>query len=532
MATTTSACCGSAATPAPAAATSAPTSGACCGDPIPVAETGACCSEPSATCGCQSKARTSDAGDTVPAARGANGAPRDATSGRLPVAVVGAGPIGLAAAAHLLEKGETPVVFEAGDAVGASIRQWAHVRLFSPWKYLVDPAARRLLEAAGWTMPDGDRLPTGGELVAGYLEPLAAHPAIAPHLRLGERVVAVSRRGFDKVKSKGREEAPFELVVRLPGGSTRRVLARAVVDATGTWLAPNPLGAGGLPAEGEREHAERIHYGIPDALGRDRAAYAGRRTLVVGSGHSAFNALLDLAALAEEAPGTEVVWAVRRAEVGQMFGGGAKDQLEARGALGTRLERLVATGRVRLVTGFRAERVRALGDALGDALAVEGDDGRSIAPVDRIVVATGFRPDLSLARELRLNIDPWLEAPERLAPLVDPNVHSCGTVYPHGAAELSHPEKDFYVVGMKSYGRAPTFLMLTGYEQVRSVACALTGDEEGARNVELVLPETGVCQTDIGGSLGGSLGGSCCSTAEESVSLSRPLSRAPSLAHA
>jgi thioredoxin reductase len=432
----------------------------------------------------------------------------------LPIAIIGGGPVGLAAAAHLLEKGETPLVFEAGDAVGASIRQWSHVRLFSPWKYLVDPAARRLLDATGWVMPNEDDLPTGGELVENLLEPLAEMPVIARHLRLGRRVVSVSRRGFDKVKSHGRSDAPFELVVASRDGATERVLARAVIDASGTWLAPNPLGAGGLVAEGEAEHADRVRYGIPDVRGRERARYAAKRTVVVGSGHSAFNVLLDLAALAEESAGTEIIWAIRRQDVGLLFGGGRQDQLEARGALGNRLQALVADGRVRLVTGFRVVRVR----PQGGALAVESDDGSAIGPVDEIVVATGFRPDLSVARELRLELDSWLEAPSRLAPLIDPNVHSCGTVYPHGAAELAHPEKDFYVVGMKSYGRAPTFLLLTGYEQVRSVACALAGDDAGARNVELVLPETGVCQTD----LAGASGGGCCSTTErlEPVGLS------------
>ena len=443
----------------------------CCGDPTPNATTGACCSDPADSCSCQTDAaipsltsRRTDAGSKA--------APR------LPVAIIGAGPIGLAAAAHLLEKGETPLVLEAGDIVGASIREWAHVRLFSPWRYLVDPAARRLLETTSWTMPDEDHLPTGGELAAQLLDPLSQHPSLAPTIRLGRRVVAVSRRGYDKVKSAGRDAAPFELVVRASDGSIERVLARAVIDASGTWYAANPMGAAGLVAEGEAEHANRIRYGIPDVRGRERERYAGRRTLVVGSGHSAFNALLDLAALGDEVPGTEIVWAIRRADVGLMFGGGGKDRLEARGALGTRLHALV-------------------------------DDGQRLEAVDEIVVATGFRPDLSLTRELRLRLDPWLEAPEQLAPLIDPNLHSCGTVYPHGAAELAHPEKDFYVVGMKSYGRAPTFLMLTGYEQVRSVACALVGDVEGARNVELVLPETGVCQTD----LGGDLARACCSTA-------------------
>ncbi|MBA3259241.1 MAG: FAD-dependent oxidoreductase [Gemmatimonadales bacterium] len=422
----------------------------------------------------------------------------------LPIAVIGAGPIGLVAAAHLLSRGETPIVLEAGDAAGASIREWSHVRLFSPWKYLIDPTARRLLEASGWEAPHPERLPTGGELLAEFLEPLAALPVIAPHLRLGHRVIAVTRRGMDKVKTAGREATPFELVVRRTDGSTERLLARAVIDASGTWRSPNPVGAGGVPAAGEVEHAARVDYGIPDVLGRDRGRFAGRRTLVVGSGHSAFNALLDLAALRMQAPGTEVVWAVRRQDVGLMFGGGQKDALEARGALGVRLRRLVAEHTVEFVRGFRLDGIT---DRNG-RLTVTAEDGRTIDGLDQLIVTTGFRPDLTLARELRLKLNPWLEAPEQLAPLIDPNLHSCGTVYPHGAAELAHPEKDFYVVGMKSYGRAPTFLLLTGYEQVRSVVCALAGDEEGARQVELVLPETGVCQTDLSGS-------SCCSVSDE-----------------
>ncbi|HEX7051728.1 MAG TPA: NAD(P)-binding domain-containing protein [Longimicrobiales bacterium] len=417
---------------------------------------------------------------------------------RLPVAVIGAGPVGLVAAAHLVARGEVPVVFEAGAAVGWNIREWAHVRLFSPWKYLTDPVSRTLLERAGWTSPDPDALPTGGELVERFLEPLAELPEIAPCVRLERRVVAVARRGLDKMKTPGRDGAPFELVARARDGAEERVLARAVIDASGTWTAPNPIGANGLAVPGEHELAARIRYGIPDVLGRERARYAGRRVLVVGSGHSAFNVLLDLAELRARAHAgaADLVWAVRRADVRQLYGGGERDQLEARGALGERLRRLVEDGEVRCEAGFRAVRV----ERAGDGVVVYDEGGRAIGPVDEIVVATGFRPDLSITRELRLRLDDALECPVALAPLIDPNLHSCGTVSPHGFRELSHPERDFYTVGMKSYGRAPTFLLLTGYEQVRSVVCALTGDLEGARNVELVLPETGVCATDLGGS--------------------------------
>jgi thioredoxin reductase len=405
--------------------------------------------------------------------------------------VIGAGPVGLAAAAHLASRNLPFVVLEAGASVGASVRRWGHVRLFSPWRYNLDRAALALLTPAGWVAPDGEVYPTGADLVTAYLEPLAALPQIAPHLRLATTVQAVTRQGFDKMKTVGRESAPFVVQVATADGAETTILARAVIDASGTYTAPNPLGSSGVPAPGERALAERIVYGIPDVLGADRARYAGRRVLVLGSGHSAFNALLDLATLAQEAPGTTILWAIRRPTTDSLYGGGSRDQLPERASIGGRIAALVDSGAVRLVPNFQVQGLR----ATADGVVVEGADG-ALPPVDTIIGATGFRPDLGFLRELRLGLDSTVESPTALAPLIDPNLHSCGTVPPHGVVELTHPEADFYMVGMKSYGRAPTFLMLTGYEQVRSVVAALAGDRAAAEEVELVLPETGVCSTD------------------------------------
>ena len=413
----------------------------------------------------------------------------------LPVAVIGAGPVGLAAAAHLLAQGEEPVIFEASATVGANVLAWGHVRLFSPWGYMVDAAARELLTADGdWVEPDCDAYPTGRELVEGYLAPLAAHPAIQSRLRLKTRVIRVTRDGFDKMKTEGRDDAPFVLTVQRPDGTEEVVFAKAVLDASGTTATPNPLGAAGVPAIGERALADRIFYGIPDVLGVHRARYAGQRVLVVGSGHSAFNALLDLVDLADDAPGTTITWAIRRPShrLDNLFGGGINDALPARGALGERVQRLVEDQRLRPVSGFKVARLT----ETTDGLLVASDD-EVIGPVDTIIATTGFRPDLSLLSELRLDLDPAVESPTALAPLIDPNVHSCGSVPPHGEAELRQPESGAYIVGMKSYGRAPTFLMLTGYEQVRSIAAAIAGDWDAARDVQLVLPETGVCSSGI-----------------------------------
>jgi thioredoxin reductase len=432
----------------------------------------------------------------------------------LPVAVIGAGPVGLAAAAHLLERGLEPLVFEAAPRVGASVRSWGHVRVFSPWAFDVDPAAERLLDAAGWERPASDGYPTGDEIVERYLEPLAALPPIAARLRLGARVVAVTRHGIDKLKDTGREETPFELVVD-HGGSERRYLASAVIDASGTWTRPNPVGAGGVPAAGETAAGDRIARGIPDVLGRDRARYAGKRVLVVGSGHSAFNAILDLVALRDSEPATEIAWAIRGAAPGRKYGGEGDDELPARGALGSAVRGLVEDDSIELVHGFQTREVGEV-----DGRIVLADGPRRIS-ADEVIAATGFRPDLALLGELRLDLDDRVEAARALAPLIDPNVHSCGSVPPHGVDELSHPDAGVYMVGMKSYGRAPTFLLRTGYEQVRSVVAALAGDWAGAREVDLALPETGVCNrpdTLAQDPAVGAAGAACCGSGSPATS--------------
>jgi hypothetical protein len=430
---------------------------------------------------------------------------------QLPVAVLGAGPVGLAAAAHLLERGLTPLVLEAGDVVAANLASYRHVRLFSPWQYNVDKAARRLLASHNWHSPDDDGLPTAGELLEHYLEPLASTPEIAPNLKLGHRVTAITRVGFDKVKTKGRGEAPF-LVRAETAEGTRQYLASAVIDATGTWSHPNPLGANGIPAQGEAALSERIACGMPHVLSEARARFAGRRVLVVGAGHSAAGTLLALAQLAGEDPATRIVWATRGNQLARVFGGGDADGLRARGQLGTRLKALRDAGGLELYQNFRIQELM----EVDGKVRVVGEDGCCKAPVidgiDLIVCATGARPDLSITRELRVRHDPWLESTDALAPLIDPNEHSCGTVRPHGHRELAHPEPGYYAVGAKSYGRAPNFLMATGYEQVRSVVAALVGDLAAADDVQLDLPETGVCNTRLAYEQDGAeeASGSCC----------------------
>lgn len=420
---------------------------------------------------------------------------------RHPVVVIGAGPIGLAAAANLLERGIDVVVLESGATAGASISAWGHTRLFSPWEFLIDPASRRLLEGAGWTHPKPTFVPTGHELVSQYLEPLAALPSIASRLRTGSTVTAVSRRGTDRTRSYDRASAPYVVRVGTADGGEVDLLARAVVDASGTFNTPNPLGANGLDPLGFAQVADRVLPALPDVLGADRARFAGRHTTVVGAGHSAANTLISLGRLQRDEPSTTISWLIRSASA-QRITSSDDDGLAGRALLGSRAERLVAAGSVTLVDGFEIEGVQLEEERV--VLTGTRNGAPAVHSTELVVSATGFRPDLGILREIRLELDDVVEAPRRLAPLIDPNHHSCGTVEPHGFRELAHPDAGFFIAGMKSYGRAPTFLLATGYEQVRSVVAWIAGDLADATRVQLELPSTGVCSTD-------DLSGSCCS---------------------
>ncbi|HBU82425.1 MAG TPA: NAD(P)/FAD-dependent oxidoreductase [Paenibacillus sp.] len=412
----------------------------------------------------------------------------------LPVAIIGAGPIGLAAAAHLIEAGQSFIILEAGSKVGENISKWGHVRLFSPWQYNVDKAAERLLTKNGWIAPSPDELPTGHELRDLYLLPLAKLPKIQTDLHLNTRVVGISRKNTDKMKTIGREKQPFVIYVE-EEGKNKQYEARAVIDASGTWEHANPVLSSGVLTPGEKALHDRIFYGIPDVLGETRERYTNKHVAVVGGGHSALNTLLDLSSLQEMNSGTKLTWLMRRDQVEEAYGGEANDQLEARGELGSRIHKLVDSGKVNVITPFHIQELKQEGHQvtiIGEQRGVV----QEITQVDEIIVNAGSRPDFSFLRELRLSIDQITESVETLAPLIDPNVHSCGTVRPHGEKELRHMEQGFYIVGMKSYGRAPTFLMATGYEQVRSVVAFLVGDLEAALKVELDLPETGVCSVN------------------------------------
>jgi len=409
------------------------------------------------------------------------------------VVIIGAGPVGISAAAHLISRELTPIILEKGKNVGAAMSQWGHVKVFSPWKYIVDSQVRVLLQKTDWQEPDKEGLPKGQDIVEQYLIPASLTPELSGTINYEKEVIAVSKQGHSKSSSNGRDNAEYIVHVKSPDGNIEIIQAAAVIDASGTWSNPNPIGLDGLPVPGEKENKNSIFYGIPNAIDKNKADYAGNRVLVLGGGHSAINVVLDLIKLQGSHPKTKVTWGLRTNKLEKLLGGGINDELPARGLLGIAAKNAIDAGLLNLHAPFGVNRITKVANGLLiDAI---NENGKTSFEVDKIIVTAGFRPDLNMLRELRLELDSIVEAPKELAPLIDPNLHSCGSVPPHGFRELSHPDKNFFIVGMKAYGRAPTFLMLTGYEQVRSIAAELAGDHEAAKRVELVLPKTGVCSS-------------------------------------
>lgn len=414
----------------------------------------------------------------------------------LPVAIIGGGPIGLSAAAHLKKSKQPFILFELGNQIGANILKWGHVRLFSPWEYNIDKAAETLLREAQIPIPNKTYVPYGKEIIEEYLKPLANLTGIKENIHLNSNVISIGRNGLDKMKDDNREGLPFSIQV-IENGKFKLYKAKAIIDATGTWQNPNPVGSGGIFAVGEVENRAHIYYGMPDINETDNDKYANKTTLVVGGGHSAIGSILALNSLIKKFPNTKIHWLLRKQQVSDVFGGQEADKFKARGTLGIQIEKLVKSGAIKIHTPVYIHEI----EKNNGQLVINGlkhKDSFILQGIDEIISSTGSRPDFSFLREIRFDSDASIESVPKLANLIDPNIHSCGTVRPHGEAELRQKEKDFYIVGMKSYGRAPTFLMTTGYEQVRSIVAFMNGDFDSAKRVELNLPETGVCSSGIG----------------------------------
>ncbi len=382
--------------------------------------------------------------------------------------ILGGGPIGVETAARAVEaeRDYEITVLEAGS-VGEHVRSWGHVRLFSPWELNRSRWGSRRLQNAGVTLADDGDYPTGDEYVADYLLPLAESLRDDVDFRLHTKVVGVSRDDVLKPEHVGgekRREVPF--LIRTDGLDGRGFEeADIVIDTTGVLAMPSPLGPGGLPAVGERRLNGAITRAIPDVDMR-RGDFANQRTLVVGHGHSAMTTLDALNRLRDQAENTQVVWAFRT---------GAEpcteiedDPLPERARL-DRFGNAASRGEIVGITPIPNATVRRI-DETGDELTVTLDtaEGTQQVTVDHIVANVGYRPDISLYRELQVHLCYATDGPMSLAAslMAADAGANCLDQSSGGIETLTTPEPDFYVLGAKSYGRNPNFLLNVGFEQI------------------------------------------------------------------
>ncbi len=389
------------------------------------------------------------------------------------IAIVGGGPIGIEAALAAAERGWPFTVYEAAGSIAGNVRDWGHVRLFTPWDMNVSARVRRAL---GDAAPAGPELPTGAELVERAYAPAAR--LLGDRLKLGTRVRAIAREGLlkhEEISSAERGRRPFRLLVAGPDGEERVEHADAVVDCSGTYGNPNALGDGGIPAPGEAALGDRIERRMPD-LARSARDWAGKRILLTGSGHSAQTAARELAELARDAPGTSIVWAIRGRD--ESFGAVAGDSLPARAELNRDAAALAggASPAVSVSFGAVTERLASARRAGRRGAAQRGGRrgrGRSRAGPER---RRRRRVDLPPAAGPRVLRDGRAdEAVGRAARTERRRGGDCLAVGPLGPETLVNPEPGFFILGAKSYGRNSQFLMQTGWQQVDDAFALLAG---------------------------------------------------------
>ncbi|MCZ6507101.1 MAG: hypothetical protein O7A04_03495 [Acidobacteria bacterium] len=387
------------------------------------------------------------------------------------LAILGAGPTGIEAALAAADRGWSFELFEASAAVGDNISDWGHVRLFTPWSLNVSPRMRRHLDRAGLPAPDDETCPTGSELRQRVLLPLAASPAMAPNLRLGARVVDISRTGLLKHEEIGTAERgrhAFRLLVRDSTGQEEIVTADTVLDCTGSYSLTNWVGDGGIPAPGETAAARRIFRRVPDLVA-DADDWRGLAVLLIGAGYSAQTAVEGLARLAAEDGATKVVWALR--SVTPQWQIDPQDPLPERSRLTAAARELAAgsSAAVDVRTGVVVERLAEVADGLEVTLRRVDGECETVT-VDRLLGLTGSVGDHTMYRQLQVHECYATCGPMKLAAaLLGAAGGDCLTQESHGAETLINPEPGFFILGSKSYGRNATFLMRVGWQQVEEV---------------------------------------------------------------
>ncbi len=413
--------------------------------------------------------------------------PPSATS----LVIIGAGPIGLEAAARAAVADIDVVVLEK-ESIGHHIRLWGHVRLFSPFYVNHSDWGTRLLSEAfpDLELPLAQAYLTGSDYVRQYLEPLARLPQLRDRVLEGVEVVSIGRDRIGKKDLIGdpeRARYPFRLLIR--SQSREQIYkAGAIIDASGVYSNPQSIGSGNVPAAGETEAVRtvpsRFHSRVVDVLGADRERFAGNKVLLVGGGHSAATALEGFAELVRSAPGTRVHW-VNRSHQTPPYVRFPDDPLPHRDDLSRLANRLAQTppSWLRYHGASSVEKIKTWsGDNSNTCFTIMVDSSGRVHEfeVDEIIANVGFRPDNSLYQQLQVHECYATAGPIKLAATLLSGSRDCLKQEMPGIEALQNPEPNFFIVGNKSYGTNPTFLISRGLEQVDLIIRKLAKQQIGS----------------------------------------------------
>lgn len=397
--------------------------------------------------------------------------------------------MGLEAALYARYLGYKVTIYEKGNRPAASVRQWGHVRLFTPFAMNASPLGVAALRAQdpAYEPPRGDECLTGDEFCDRYLAPLAKSDLLADGLQLSTRVVSVGRPQYRRTEAVGqtvRAEGGFHLLIENSASEEELAEADLVIDCSGTFGNPHAIGQGGVPAIGEKVASEEIEYGLPDVLDTERKTYAGKHTLVIGAGYSAATNVSLLARLSDEEPDTKITWLTLTGDNEEPIARIPIDTLPGRENLTKKANQLaMEEGPVTWLTSEGIRAIKYQHDASGFAVTLAEDDAPPLR-ADRLIANVGFRPDNSLYRELQVHQCYATEGPMKLAAALlssnssKENPVDCLNQAPCGPQSLITTEPNFYILGAKSYGRNSQFLMRTGLEQVRDLFTIIRGRED------------------------------------------------------
>ncbi|QDS99993.1 FAD-dependent oxidoreductase [Adhaeretor mobilis] len=409
------------------------------------------------------------------------------------IAIIGAGPIGLEVALYARYLGYKVTIFERGGSPAANVREWGHVRLFTPFGMNASPLGVAALEAQDpeFQSPSAQEVLTGNELCDSYLDLLAASDLLIDSIRLDTRVISIGRPNYRKGQGTGkpeRAEHGFRLLVENRAGNDGEhneefFAADIVIDCSGTFGNACAIGQGGVLAKGERQTRERIEFGLPDLLGAQRQQYAGKHTLVIGAGYSAATNVTLLADLAEGDPSTQVTWLTLASNQELPISRIPDDTLIKRDSLAQQANHFASSpGPVtwKTTAGITAVTYREQSSDFEIQLAEEEPP----IIVDNIIANVGCQPDSSFFRELQVHQCYSSEGPMKLASALlsdkseSDDSTDCLTQVSHGGESLLTSEPNFYILGAKSYGRGSNFLLRTGLEQIRDLFTLIRGRED------------------------------------------------------